>query len=81
MEKNVFKEITNRLYKCYRQGNKGNFRVQGNGYDFKIFVSENMTINLLESKDDFNVIKKICDAIPYLYYIRHNGLFNESKRT
>lgn len=74
MKEELFKEITNRLYKSLKKGVVGNYIVKGNGYNFKVNISESGYINLIHSDKYFNEINKICNAIPYLIYIKQNKI-------
>lgn len=75
MKTDTFKEITNRLYKAYVLDCKGDFNVKGEGYSFKVNISENKDIHLISvSNGEFNAIRKICMAIPYLYYCKRNNI-------
>lgn len=74
MKEELFIEITNRLYKSLAKGIIGNYNVKGNGYNFKINISESGYINLIHSDNYFNEINKICNAIPYLIYLRQHKI-------
>lgn len=74
MEEELFREITNRLYKSLSKGIIGNYNVKGNGYNFRINISESGYIKLIHSDKYFNEINKICNAIPYLIYIKKNKI-------
>lgn len=78
MEANEIKQITNRLYKAYtstelKRGRQ--YRVKGENYKFRINVDNDGRFSLLSvDKGDFNEIRKILNAIPFLVLIKQKNI-------